>query len=134
MPPRVLVVEESLPYRRVLREALTSFCDCEVDDTPSPEAGFEMALRREYHLFMFAMTLQPFSGDVLDRLLSNAYPLAHRERHTAPPVLYLLRPNQIQSFQSLQRDARVRGQLTFPPRIDQLLALTQSILPPRTIS
>ena len=45
-PPRVLLVEPSLPYRRVLREALTAFCECEVDDTSDPEHGFDLALRR----------------------------------------------------------------------------------------
>ena len=49
--PRVLLVEESLPFRRVIREALTAFRHCEVDDTPSAEHAFEMALKKEYALF-----------------------------------------------------------------------------------
>ena len=129
MPPRVLIVEESLPYRRLLREALTSFRHCEVDDTPSAESAFEMALKREYALFLFALPVQPFSGDILDRLIAKAYPFAHPGRHTAPPVIYLLRPNEVQHIYDLQRDARIRGPLTLPPRLDQLIALTQSLLP-----
>ena len=49
--PRVLLAEERLPYRRVIREALMAFRVCEVDDAPSGERAFEMALRREYCAF-----------------------------------------------------------------------------------
>ena len=130
-PPRVLIVEESLPYRRVLREALLSFRLCEVDDTPSAESAFEMTLKREYALLLLAIPLQPFPGQVLDRLIAKAYPFAHPGRHSAPAVIYLLRPNEASLIYDLQRDARVRGHLTIPPRIDTLLQLTQSLLPPR---
>ncbi len=130
-PPRVLLAEESLPYRRVIREALTAFRECEVDDTPSGEHAFEMALRREYSLFIFSVPLPDLKGDMLDRLLAKAYPLAHPGRHTAPPVIYLTRPTDQQLFESLKRDVRVRGSLPFPPRIDQLLAATATLLPAR---
>ena len=131
-PPRVLLAEESLPYRRVIREALTAFRECEVDDTPSGEHAFEMALRREYSLFIFSIPLPDLKGDMLDRLLAKAYPLAHPGRHTAPPVLYLTRPADHQLYESLKRDVRVRGSLPFPPRIDQLLAATAALLPARS--
>lgn len=129
MSARVLIVEESLPYRRLLREALTSFRQCEVDDTPSAESAFEMALKREYALFIFALHAPPLAGDLLDRLISKAYPLAHPGRHSAPPVIYLMRANEVQRIYDLQRDARVRGHLTLPPRLDQLLTLTAALLP-----
>jgi hypothetical protein len=88
MSARVLIVEESLPYRRLLREALTSFRQCEGDDTPSAESAFEMALKWEDALFIFALQPPPLTGDLLDRLIAKAYPLAHPGRHTAPPVIY----------------------------------------------
>jgi DNA-binding response OmpR family regulator len=130
MLPRVLIVEESLPYRRVLREALMSFRHCEVDDTPSAESAFEMALKREYALLLIALPLQPFSGEILDRLIAKAYPFAHPGTHTAPPVIYLLRPSEVSHIYDLQRDARVRGHLTIPPKLDTLITLTQNLLPP----
>ena len=126
--PRVLLVEESLPFRRVIREALTAFRECEVDDTPSAEHAFEMALQKEYALFIFSLPLPSISGDLLDRLLAKAYPLAHRGSHTAPPVIYLMRPQDQQSFQNIQRDARVKGRLEMPPRLDALIAMTDKIL------
>lgn len=131
-PPRVLLVEESLPLRRVIREALTAFRSCEVDDTPGAEHAFEMALRKEYALFIFSLPLPVLSGDLLDRLLARAYPLAHPGSHTAPPVIYLVRPQDKPAFQNIQRDARIKGSLEMPPRLDMLLALTDKLLPART--
>ncbi len=130
--PRVLLVEESLPFRRVIREALTAFRTCAVDDTPSAEHAFEMALQREYALFIFSLPLPGLSGDLLDRLLAKAYPLAHPGSHTAPPVIYLIRSQDKLAFQAIQRDARVKGSLEMPPRLDMLIALIDKLLPARS--
>ncbi|MEZ5384588.1 MAG: hypothetical protein R3F13_03645 [Prosthecobacter sp.] len=129
--PRVLLAVESLPFRRVIREALTAFRVCEVDDAPSAERAFEMALRREYSLFLFSLPLPDMRGDLLDRLLSTAYPLVHAAAHAAPPVVFLLGPGDAMQFQGLQRDVRVRGSLPLPPKLDVLLSLTAKLLPER---
>lgn len=133
MVPRVLLVEESLPYRRVIREALSSFLHCEIDDTPSGEHAFELALRRPYSLFLFSVLLPDVAGDLLDRLLVKAYPLAHRGSHSAPPIIYLLRPGEQPLFEKLKRDVRVRGSLDFPPRLDKVMALASTVLPAKKI-
>ncbi len=129
--PRVLLAEESLPYRRVIREALMAFRICEVDDAPSGERAFEMALRREYSLFLFSLPLPDMTGDMLDRLLSKAYPMVHPGVHTAPPVIFLIQPADALRFQDLQRDVRVRGSMPLPPKLDVLLSVTASLLPER---
>ena len=61
--PRVLLAEESLPYRRVIREALTAFRHCEVDDTPSAEHAFQIALQRRHVLYILALTLPDMFQD-----------------------------------------------------------------------
>ena len=129
--PRILLVEESLPYRRVIREALMAFRLCEVDDAPSGERAFEMALRREYSLFLFSLPLPDMTGDMLDRLLSKAYPMVHAGVHASPPVIYLIQPSDTQRFHELQRDVRVRGSIPLPPKLDVLLSVTASLLPER---
>jgi CheY-like chemotaxis protein len=129
--PRVLLAEESLPFRRVIREALMAFRFCEVDDAPNGERAFEMALKREYSLFLFSLPLPDMTGDMLDRLLSKAYPLVHAGVHTAPPVIFLMRPSDAMRFQEMQRDVRVRGSMPLPPKLDVLLSLTASLLPER---
>lgn len=128
----MLLVEESLPYRRVIREALTAFRDCEVDDTGSAEHAFEMALLRAYTLFIFALPLPVLPGNLLDRLLAKAYPLAHRGLHTAPPVIFLAKPQDQSGMRDLQRDVRVRGCLDMPPRLEAVLAMTDQLLPPKS--
>ncbi|MHB1078963.1 MAG: PleD family two-component system response regulator [Prosthecobacter sp.] len=129
--PRVLLAEASLPYRRVIREALMAFRICEVDDAPSGERAFELALQREYSLFLFSLPLPDMTGDMLDRLLSKAYPMVHSGVHAAPPVIFLIQPGDALRFQELQRDVRVRGSMPLPPKLDVLLAVTASLLPER---
>ena len=129
--PRVLLAEESLPYRRVIREALMAFRVCEIDDAPSGERAFELALRREYSLFLFSLPLPDMRGDMLDRLLSTADPLVHPGVHAAPPVVYLIRPSDALHFHELQRDVRVRGSIPLPPKLDVLLSITAKLLPER---
>ena len=129
--PRVLLAEESLPYRRVIREALMAFRVCEVDDAPSGERAFEMALRREYSLFLFSLPLPDMSGDMLDRLVSKAYPLVHPGVHAAPPVIFLIQQADALRYQELQRDVRVRGSMPLPPKLDVLLSVTATLLPER---
>jgi CheY-like chemotaxis protein len=130
-PPYVLLAEPSLPYRSVIREALISFRHCQVDETPSGERAFELALKRPYQLFIFALPLEDLSGALLNRLLAKAYPHVHSGRHTAPPVIFIGRQTDMPEFQQLQRDARVRGCVTYPPKLDVLLGLTAGILPDR---
>ncbi|MFZ4592920.1 MAG: hypothetical protein ACOYOF_01595 [Verrucomicrobiaceae bacterium] len=127
--PRVLLAVESLPYRRLIREALTAFRHCEVDDTPSGEYAFEIGLQRRHALYLFALTLPDMRGELLDRLLSKAGPLVHEGLHAAPPVIYLLNPEEATQWQDLARHARVRGHLFLPPRLDQLLQAIASLLP-----
>jgi CheY-like chemotaxis protein len=131
-PPRVLLAEESLPFRRVIREALTSFMHCEVDDASTAEHAFELGLQRRYALYLFAFSLPDMRGDLLDRLLARAGPLVHRGTHASPPVIYLLRAEEATQWQELSRHARVRGSVSMPPRLDMLIRATAGILPPKT--
>ncbi len=122
-------MEESLPYRRVIREALTSFRQCEVDDCPTAERAFELALSRPYQLLILAVSLPDISGVMLDRLIARAYPLAHPGSHTAPPVIFLTKNEHSSELTPDQRNARRRGTVPYPPRLDILLPLTAGLLP-----
>jgi CheY-like chemotaxis protein len=126
---RVLLAEESLPYRRVIREALMSFRHCEVDDCQTGERAFELAMSRRYHLIILALPLPDLGGLLLDRLIAHAYPLVHQGSHTAPPVIFISRSGDASELQALKRDVRLRGCLGYPPKLDALLALTSGLLP-----
>ena len=130
-PARVLLAEESLPYRRVIREALESFRHCEVDDCQTGERAFELAISRPYHLLILSVPLPDLSGQMLDRLIAKAYPLTHRGSHTAPPVIFIIRATDAIAMESLKRDVRMRGCITYPLKLDALLTLTTGILPER---
>lgn len=106
-----------------------SFRHCEVDDSPTAERAFELALSRPYQLLVLAVPLPDMSGVMLDRLISKAYPLAHRGSHTAPPVIFLARAEDGGALASLQRDVRLRGTLSYPPKLDTLISLTAGLLP-----
>lgn len=128
-PARVLLVEESLPFRRVIREALTAFRHCEVDETPNAERAFEFSLTRPYQLLILAIRLPDMSGMMLDRLITRAYPYAHPGSHTAPPVIFLSRPEDSSQLITSTRDVRHRGFLTYPPKLDTLISITADLLP-----
>jgi hypothetical protein len=42
----ILIVDDDVSLLRVTREALVSMLRCEVDTSPTPEYGFELALKK----------------------------------------------------------------------------------------
>lgn len=130
-PPRVLIAEENLAFRRVMREALVAFRQCEVDDASTGENAFELAMKRPYALFLFALSLPDMKGELLDRLVAKAYHRVHAETHAAPPVIYLLRMEESHEWQRLMREARNRGHVLLPPRLDMLMSATEGLLEAR---
>jgi len=128
-PPRVLVADASLPNRRLIRELLTAFRVCEVDDAATGEHTFERALQRPYSLFIFAMTLPDMSGALLDRFIAKTYPLVHAGSITAPPVMFLVRHDEAVAFREVERDARVRGSVPLPLNLDALINAAGTVLP-----
>jgi hypothetical protein len=114
-----------------MREALTAFRECEVDDAANGELAFELSLKRPYALFLFSLTLPDMRGDLLDALIAKAYPRVHPGTHSAPGVVFLLRPEQHHEWQNLSRSARARGHVMLPPRLDMLMNVTAGLLSPR---
>lgn len=100
-----------------------------MDDTPTAERAFELALARPYQLLVLAIPLPDMNGMMLDRLIAKAYPFAHRGIHTAPPVIFLARPEDGSALAALQRDVRLRGTIPYPPKLDALISLTAGLLP-----
>ena len=127
--PRVLVADASLPNRRLIRELLTAFRHCELDDAANAEHAFERALQREYALFVFAIDLPDVSGILLDRFLAKVYPKVHADVITAPPVVFLARPEDAAAYRAAQSDARVRGSVPLPLNLDVLMNTAGGVLP-----
>lgn len=128
----MLVADASLPNRRLIREVLTAFLRCEVDDAAAAEHAYERALQREYALFIFAISLPDMSGTLLDRLLARVCPRLHTGTVTAPPVIFLVRSDESAAYHEVARDARVRGAVPLPLNLDTLMSLSSNLLPART--
>ena len=71
---------------RVIREALTSFLRCEVDTSPNPEYGFELALKKTYDLLIFDFSMPMIDGAMLFFLIGKVYNHAEPPR-IVPPLL-----------------------------------------------
>lgn len=127
--PRVLLVDQSLPNRRLITEILTSFHRCEVDASPSAEHAFERIIKYSYDLYIFAFTLPDMSGLVLDRMAAKVHPLIHSGRATAPSVIFLVHSSETNAYKEAQRDARTRGAVPLPLSLDVLMTLAGPLLP-----
>ena len=78
-PKRILIVDDDVALMRVMREALTSFLRCEVDTSPKPEYGFELALKKTYDLMLFDFQMPMIDGAMLFFLIGKVY------NHSVPP-------------------------------------------------
>src|ERR1051326_9625899 len=76
---KILVVDDDVGLLRVIREALMSFLHCEVDSSPNPEYGFELALTKTYDLLIFDFSMPMIDGAMLFFLIGKVY------NHAVPP-------------------------------------------------
>lgn len=125
---RVLVVHQSAPTLRLIRETLTQFTTAEVETTPDSVYGFELALQRRYQLFIFGVTMEGLDGPLLYELISKAYGFCHKGARSAPGVLFLSERNGARRGEEFARDARVKGVLGMPLKIERLLEGVKGIL------
>jgi CheY-like chemotaxis protein len=118
---RVLVVHPSAPTLRLIRETLNQFTTGEVDTTPDAVYGFELALQRRYKLYIFGVTMEVLDGVLLYELISKAHGFCHAEARSAPGVLFLSERSAARRREEFARDARVKGVLGLPLKIERLL-------------
>ena len=130
--PRVLVAHEDVGTCRIIRETLGQFGDCEVDTSPTAQYAYEMALKRDYRLFLFGLNMPVINGELLYELLAKAYPYCHAGAQTAPAVVYIADPNDAGRVEALQREARVKGVLVKPLAIDSIIARVKGTIPLRS--
>src|ERR1700737_714429 len=85
-PKRILMVDDDVALLRIVREALTSCLRCEVDTSPKPEYGFELALKKTYDLFLFDFSMPMIDGAMLFFLIGKVYNNVEPPR-IVPPLL-----------------------------------------------
>ena len=119
---------------RLIRDALQSFTLCEVDTCLSGEAAFERCLQRRYRLLIFSLHLPNLPGELLYEMLAKVHHYGHVFGRSAPPVMFVGEPNDQNRSEELQRDARVKGVLLKPLRIERILAKARQVLPERPLA
>jgi two-component system response regulator ArlR len=127
-PKRILVVDDDVGLMRVMREALTSFVSCEVDTSPTPEYGFELALKKQYDLFIFDFSMPMIDGAMLFFLIGKVYTTVQPPR-TVPPLILVSAKGNDKRAQELLREAGVHGHLPKPFSIKRLLQKVQECVP-----
>ena len=125
----ILVVDDDVGILRLVRETLTSFLNCSVDTSPSAEYAFEMALRKDYGLFIFDFNMPIVDGALLYNLLGKVYEITSVPPRTAPPLILMSGHGEQARARTLLREPGVKGLLPKPFTIDRLLNRVEAILP-----
>ncbi len=125
---KILIVDDDVALMRVTREALTSFLNCEVDTSPKPEYGFELALKKSYDLFIFDFSMPMIDGAMLFFLIGKAYENTAPPK-PLPPLLLISGRGDEERAQELLHEAGVRGFIPKPFAINRLLEKVKDCLP-----
>nr|MBA3652545.1 hypothetical protein [Chthoniobacterales bacterium] len=67
---RVLIVDDTAVLR-IMREALQTLLHWEIDTSPRPGYGFELALKKTYDLMIFDFPMPMIDGTLLFLLISK---------------------------------------------------------------
>jgi CheY-like chemotaxis protein len=124
----ILMVDDDVALLRVVREALTSCLRCEVDTSPRPEYGFELALKKRYDLFIFDFQMPMIDGAMLFFLIGKVYDNLQPPR-IVPPLLLISGKADEERAQELLKEPGVRGLVAKPFSINRLLQKAQECVP-----
>jgi DNA-binding response OmpR family regulator len=127
-PKKILIVDDDAGLMRVMREALTSMLRCEVDTSPKPEYGFELALKKTYDLMLFDFSMPMIDGAMLFFLIGKVYNHSVPPR-VVPPLLLVTGKGDEKRAQELLREAGVRGLVPKPFAINRLIDKVKECLP-----
>ena len=125
---RVLIVDDDMAVLRIMRDALQSILHWEVDTSPKPEYGFELALKKTYDLMIFDFSMPLIDGALLFELISKVYENSAPPRKV-PPLLLVSGQGSDERARELRREARVCGFLPKPFTINRLLEKVKESLP-----
>ena len=127
-PRKILIVDDDVALMRVMREALTSMLRCEVDTSPKPEYGFELALKKTYDLLMFDFQMPMIDGAMLFFLIGKVYNHSVPPR-IVPPLLLVTGKGDEKGARELLQEAGVRGLVPKPFAINRLIEKVKECLP-----
>jgi DNA-binding response OmpR family regulator len=127
-PKKILMVDDDVALLRIVREALTSCLRCEVDTSPKPEYGFELALKKRYDLLIFDFSMPMIDGAMLFFLIEKVYNHAQPPR-IVPPLLLISGKADEDRAQGLLKEPGVRGLIAKPFSINRLMEKAKECVP-----
>lgn len=127
-PKLILVVDDEVALLRIMREALTASLRCEVDTSPKPEYGFELALKKSYDLFIFDFQMPMIDGAMLFFLIGKAY-LNSRPPRNIPPLVLVSGKADEERAQELLKEPGVAGLIAKPFSVSRLLDKIATCVP-----
>ena len=127
-PKKILMVDDEVTLLRMMREAFTASLRCEVDTSPRPEYGFELALKKTYDLFLFDFQMPMIDGAMLFFLIEKVYNNSVPPR-VVPPLLLVTGKGEETRAQELLREPGVRGLVPKPFAINRLIEKVKECLP-----
>src|SRR5690242_7495800 len=122
------MVDDDVALLRVVREALTSCLFCQVDTSPKPEYGFELALKKRYDLFIFDFQMPMIDGAMLFFLIGKVYNNVQPPR-IVPPLILVSGKADEERAQELLKEPGVRGLIAKPFSVNRLLQKAQECVP-----
>ena len=122
------MVDDDVALLRVVREGFTSCLVCEVDTSPKPEYGFELALRKRYDLFIFDFQMPMIDGAMLFFLIGKVYNNVQPPR-IVPPLLLVSGKADEGRAQELLKEPGVRGLVPKPFSMNRLMEKAQECVP-----
>jgi response regulator RpfG family c-di-GMP phosphodiesterase len=127
-PKKILMVDDDVALLRIVREALTSCLRCEVDTSPKPEYGFELALKKRYDLLIFDFSMPMIDGAMLFFLIEKVYNHAQPPR-IVPPLLLISGKADEDRAQDLLKEPGVRGLIAKPFSMNRLMEKAKECVP-----
>ncbi len=121
-------MDDDVALMRVTREALSSFLRCEIDTSPKPEYGFELALKKDYDLLIFDFSMPMIDGAMLFFLIGKVYENARPPR-PLPPLLLISGRGDEARAQELLQEVGVRGFVPKPFAINRLVEKVKECVP-----
>jgi len=125
---QILIVDDEVVLLRIMREAFTSCLRCEVDTSPRPEYSFELALKKNYDLFVFDFQMPMIDGAMLFFLIDKVYNHVEPPR-TLPPLLLVSGKGDEERARELLKEPGVTGLIAKPFRMNRLLKKAQECVP-----
>ena len=127
-PKRFLMVDDDVALLRVVREALVSILQCEVDTSPKPEYAFELAIKKKYDLFIFDFQMPMIDGAMLYFLIGKVYTNIQPIREVPRLILVSGKADEKRA-QELLKEPGVAGLVAKPFAINRLVEKIKECLP-----